>query len=135
MTESKVKVSEVSTYLEPNIQSTSKGGGGRHHRRPIRSVERRIARIAKRHELNTQRVRFELIFELKSLLEMAQQRAIDTVSPEMKRDWMRTAAYIGQVINSISKTYDEASVDAELKKLQQKVEELNQTSEEGATQT
>jgi len=118
--------------LEPNIQSASKRGGGRHRSLSARRVQRRIARIANRHELNTQRVRFELIFELKALAEMAQQKAIDTVSPEMKRDWMRAAAYIGQVINSISKAYDEASVDAELKKLQQKIEELSEKKQKGA---
>jgi hypothetical protein len=118
--------------LEPNIQSTSKRGGGRLHRASARRVQRRIARIARRHELNTQRVRFELIFELKALSEMAQQKAIDTLSPDSKRDWMRAAAYISQVINSISKTYDEASIDTELKRLREKIEEVTQTKQEGA---
>jgi hypothetical protein len=97
-------------------------------------VQRRIARISARHDLNTQRVRFELIFELKALAEMAQEKAIDTVSPDSKRDWMRAAAYISQVINSISKTYDEASIDTELKQLQKKIEELSETKSEGAPQ-
>ena len=97
-------------------------------------MQRRIARISARHDLNTQRVRFELIFELKALAEMAQEKAIDTVSPDSKRDWMRAAAYISQVINSISKTYDEASIDTELKQLQNKIEELSETKIEGAPQ-
>jgi hypothetical protein len=121
--------------LEPNIQGTSKRGGGRPRKARTRIVQRKIARIANRHELNTQRVRFELIFELKALEEMAQQKAIDTIQPDAKRDWMRATAYIGQVINSISKTYDEASVNAELKILQRKIEELSETKEEGASQT
>jgi hypothetical protein len=121
--------------LEPNIQSTSRRGGGRPHRDRTGIAQRRIARIASRHELNTQRVRFELIFELKALGEMAQQKAIDTVSPDSKRDWMRAAAYIGQVINSISKTYDEASINSELRILQRKIEELSQPQEKGASQT
>jgi hypothetical protein len=97
-------------------------------------VQRRIARISARHDLNTQRVRFELIFELKALAEMAQEKAIDTVQPDAKRDWMRAAAYISQVINSISKTYDEASIDTELKQLQNKIEKLSETKIEGAPQ-
>lgn len=122
--------------MEPNIQSTSKRGGGRLRirRASARYVQRRIARISARHDLNTQRVRFELIFELKALAEMAQEKAIDTVSPDSKRDWMRAAAYISQVINSISKTYDEASIDTELKQLQNKIEELSETKIEGAPQ-
>jgi hypothetical protein len=97
-------------------------------------VQRRIARISARHDLNTQRVRFELIFELKALAEMAAEKAIDTVQPDAKRDWMRATAYISQVINSISKTYDEASIDTELKQLQNKIEELSETKIEGAPQ-
>ena len=122
--------------MEPNIQSTSKRGGGRLRiqRASARYVQRRIARISERHDLNTQRVRFELIFELKALAEMAQEKAIDTVSPDSKRDWMRAAAYISQVINSISKTYDEASIDTELKQLQNKIEKLSETKIEGAPQ-
>jgi hypothetical protein len=103
-------------------------------RTSARCVQRRIARIATKHEVNTQRVRFELIFELKALAEMAQQKAIDTVQPDAKRDWMRATAYIGQVINSISKTYDEASVNAELKILQRKMEELSETKKKGVPQ-
>ncbi len=122
------------TYLEPNIRITSERGGGRLHRASARCMQRRIARITKSHEVNTQRVRFELIFELKALEEMAQEKAIDTIQPDAKRDWMRAAAYISQVINSISKTYDEASVDAELKRLQEKVKELTRTAE-GTPQT
>ena len=61
-------------------------------------------------------------------------KALRDYSHEMKRDWMRTAAYIGQVINSISKTYDEASVNAELKKLQKKIGEISERTQEGASQ-
>ena len=123
--------------MELNIQSASNGGGGSHRRRrrpSTRRVQRKIARIADQHELNTQRVRFELIFELKALEEMAQQIAIDTIQPDCKRDWMRAAAYIGQVINSISKAYDEASVDADLARLRQKIEELSEKKQEGAAE-
>ncbi len=115
--------------MEHNIQSTSKRGGGRHHPTST-NAQRRIAQITNRHECNTQRMRFELIFELKALEEMAQQHAIDTIEPDAKRDWMRLAAYISQVINSISKTYDEASINSELKVLQKRIDELSQTKQE-----
>ncbi|MEM3055572.1 MAG: hypothetical protein QXM52_07710, partial [Candidatus Bathyarchaeia archaeon] len=71
------------------------------------------------------------ILELKALAEMAQQKAIDThpASVETKQDWARIAAYISQVINSISKTYDEAMIMEELEKLKKMAEELSKESE------
>jgi hypothetical protein len=120
--------------LDTNIQSTLKRERGRSRRSSTRFIQRRIAKIAEKYDVDTQRVRFELILELKTLEEMAQQKAIDERCADYKLVWVRVAAYVGQVINSISKTYDEASVDAELKNLKKQVEELVQTKEESVRQ-
>ncbi len=121
------KKSNKPTYLEPNIHDTRKPIGGRHRRPTAETLQARIARIADKVKLDTQRIRFELILELKALAEMAQQKAIDThaLSVETKQNWARIAAYISQVINSISKTYDEARVMEELEKLKKMAEELS----------
>lgn len=73
-----------------------------------------------------QKVRFELILELKTLAEMAQQKAVDThpAKRETKQDWARLAAYISQVINGIGKTYEEIKIDVQIEELQKKVAEL-----------
>jgi hypothetical protein len=47
---------------------------------------------------------------------------------------VRLAAYICQVINGISKTYDEANIDAELKELREKVGELTETKRDKSTE-
>jgi hypothetical protein len=94
-------------------------------------MQSRVARIADKVKLDTQRIRFELILELKALAEMAQQKAIDThpLSVETKQNWARIAAYISQVINSISKTYDEATALEELEKLEKMIEEASKEDE------
>jgi hypothetical protein len=120
--------------LDTNIENTLVPGRGRSKRSSTRFIQRRIAKIADKYDVDTQRVRFELILELKALEELAQQRAIDERCADYKLVWVRVAAYVGQVVNSISKTYDEASVDAELKNLKKQVEELAKTKEESASQ-
>jgi len=94
-------------------------------------LQARIASISDKVKLDTQRIKFELILELKALEEMAQQKAIDTnaLSVETKQNWARIAAYISQVINSISKTYDEAMVMEELEKLKKMINEMSKENE------
>jgi len=117
--------------LAPNIHNTWKPVGGRHRTLSTKMLQARIASISDKVKLDTQRIRFELILELKALAEMAQQKAIDThaLSVETKQNWARIAAYISQVINSISKTYDEAMVMEELEKLKKMIDEMSKENE------
>ena len=117
--------------MEPNIHNTWKPVGGRHRTLSTKTLQARIASISDKVKLDTQRIRFELILELKALAEMAQQKAIDThaLSVETKQNWARIAAYISQVINSISKTYDEAMVMEELEKLKKMIDEMSKENE------
>ena len=115
-------------YLDPNIHDTLKPRRG--SVRPLSSTVflRRIARIQDRFNLDTQKVRFELILQLKALAELAQQNAIDThhASVDAKQNWARIAAYTSQVINSISKTFDEVQVDEHLHELERMIAEMRQ---------
>jgi len=117
--------------LEPNIYDTRRPVGGRHRKLSAKALQARIARIADKVKLDTQKIRFELILELKALAEMAQQKAIDThpASVETKQNWTRIAAYISQVINSISKTYDETTAMEELERLEKMIEEATKEDE------
>lgn len=114
--------------MDPNIHDTLKPRRGRV--RPLSSTIflRRIAKVKDRVDLDTQKIRFELILQLKVLAELAQQNAIDThhACVDTKQNWVRTAAYTSQVINSISKTFDEVQVDGDLAKLEKMVEEMEQ---------
>jgi vacuolar-type H+-ATPase subunit E/Vma4 len=75
-----------------------------------------------------QNVRFQLILELRALAEMAQQKAIDAhpAKDDVKQNWIRLTAYIGQVINAIGKTYEEIKTDEDLKTLENLIKELTQ---------
>jgi hypothetical protein len=114
--------------LDPNIHNTLKPRRGTHRHPTFTLIQRRLTAIADRYSLDMQNVRFQLILELKALAEMAQQKAIDThpAKEETKQNWIRLAAYLGQVINGIGKTYEEIKTDEDLNKLESLIEELEQ---------
>jgi len=115
------------TYLNPNRGSMLKPIGGRSKRHPTRFIERRISNLTERFDGNTQRMRAQLIIELKSLQEMAMEQIQSTTWRKGKehQDWARLATYISQVINSISKTYDISQIKDELEALKKSIGELD----------
>ena len=96
-------------YLDPNIHGTLKPRRGTRHHLTFKHVQKRLTAIADKYSLDMQNVRFQLILELKALAEMAQQKAIDThpAKDDIKQNWIRLTAYVGQVINGIGKTFEE----------------------------
>jgi len=118
--------------LDPNMRDTLKPRRGIEHMYTFGHVQRRLCFAADKYDIDMQRIRFELILELKALAEQAQQKAIDTnpAEVETKQNWSRLAAYLSQVINGIGKTYDEVKINAyldELEKLLKQVEQKRQT--------
>jgi methionyl-tRNA synthetase len=112
--------------LEPNRNTMQKPIGGRANRPPKRFMEKRIINLTEKFDGDTQRVRAQLILDLQSLLEVAIQQVQSTTgrkTPEHQQ-WARLAAYISQVINSISKTYDVAQIKNELEELRKTIGEL-----------
>jgi len=96
---------------------------------PLKRIEQRIAKLTKQLEIDTQKVRARLIKNLEKLFEVAAEHANpETVGEKRKtkqiREWSRLAAYISQVINSVSKTYDLAKIQAELENLRRRIEEM-----------
>jgi len=120
-------------YLDPNIHGTLKPrrGTSRHHHPTFMFMQRRLTAIADKYSLDMQNVRFQLILELKALAETAQQKAIDThpAKDDVKQNWIRLTAYIGQVINGIGKTFEEIKVDEDIKKLQDLIKECEERRE------
>lgn len=114
--------------MDPNIQSmqkTYRGGRGRPY--PKRFLERRICNLTEKFDGDTQSIRSELILGLRSLLEIATEQSLSAGGRKAaeRQNWVRLAAYISQVINGISKTYDIAEIKNELEQLRKTVEELN----------
>jgi hypothetical protein len=124
------------TYLAPNMHDTSEPRRGMRHSSTFGHMQRNLCYAADKYNVDMQKIRFELILELKALAEQAQQKAIDThpAKVETKQNWSRLAAYISQVINGIGKTYDEAKIEAELEELENLVKEINQKKQQTPTQ-
>jgi hypothetical protein len=99
---------------------------GRSRQHPNRFLQRRISNLTEKFDGDTQRVRAQLIMELKAL----QETAVDQVHSSRgnktieQQSWVRLAAYLSQVINSIGKTYDIAQIKAELEQLRKTIGEM-----------
>jgi hypothetical protein len=57
------------------------------------------------------------------MFDVAQEHADKADSAKDKEKFMRIAAYIAQVLNSLTKSFDEAQVNAELTELEKMVDE------------
>jgi len=116
------------SYLDPNIHGTLKPRRGTRHHTTFTVIEKRLADITDKYSLDMQNVRFHLILELRALAEMAQQKAVDThpAKDDVKQNWIRLTAYIGQVINALGKTYEEIKTDEDLKTLENVIKELKE---------
>ena len=101
--------------------------GGRSNRHPNRFLQRRISNLTEKFDGDTQRIRAQLIMELKGL----QETAVDQVQSARgnktieQQNWVRLAAYLSQVINSIGKTYDITQIKDELEELRKTIGELD----------
>jgi hypothetical protein len=89
---------------------------------------RKIEKTAKKFKLNTQRIRAQLILDLKVLAEMAHDRAVaikERGRPAKEHQkWAKLAAYIARSINIIAKEYDLMKIKEKLDELKRMVEEL-----------
>jgi len=78
---------------------------GRYHERLKHRARISRARIEK----DTQKLRKWLIGELEEMM-IAAKRALNQpgITSEEAQSWMRIIGYLGQVLNSVSKSFDEA---------------------------
>jgi len=75
-------------------------------------------------KVNLQKTRLKLLRDLEEMFDMAKGFASGKDStPKQRQTWMRIMAYIGQVINSISKSFDEAQITQDLEKLERMINE------------
>jgi ArsR family metal-binding transcriptional regulator len=75
-------------------------------------------------------MRGELIQALKNMFEMAEKLAkTEGASPKEIQHWIRVSGYIGQVINSLTKSFDEAKALESLENLERMIREAKGDSE------
>ena len=101
--------------------------GGRSNRPPNRFLQRRISNLTEKFDGDTQRIRAQLIMELKGLQETAVEQVQSTTGKKTaeQQNWARLAAYLSQVINSIGKTYDITQIKDELEELRKTIGEMD----------
>ena len=112
--------------MEPNRNSMQKPIGVGQKRPPKRFLQRRISNLTKKFD-DTQRIRAQLIMELKGLQETAVEQVQSTTGKKTaeQQNWARLAAYLSQVINSIGKTYDITQIKDELEELRKTIGEMD----------
>jgi len=96
----------------------------------MRNIRVRLVSVArrarKRLEVDMQKTRLKLLADLQDMFNMAKgyaQSKDPEVTPKQRQIWMRIMAYIGQVMNSISKSFDEAQVTKDLERLEKMIGE------------
>jgi len=83
-----------------------------------------VRRTRKNVTVNMQRTRLKLLKDLESMFDMAKAYATNENTKDKQRQvWVRIMAYIGQVMNSLSKTFDEATVTRDLEELEKMINE------------
>jgi len=83
-----------------------------------------------------QKTRLKLLNDLQDMFNMAKGYAQSNdpkVTPKQRQIWMRIMAYIGQVMNSISKSFDEAQVTKDLERLEKLINEAVAKEKGGRT--
>ena len=83
----------------------------------------KVRRAQKEVETGTQRLRQKLITQLESMFDLAEQSARNAKTPKQREGFMRIAGYIAQVLNSLSRSFDEALINEELDRLEKMIDE------------
>lgn len=84
----------------------------------------RVQKIKRIFKVNTQKIRENLLTKLYELFVLAQGQAKnDRLELQDRQEWLRIAAYCGQVINGLTKSFDEAKITKDLEKLEKLINE------------
>jgi len=107
-----------------NVENLEGGRGFTQGQRRIRTLVWEVDKIALTFKIDTQTLREKLIFQLQVLFDMVNQEALNCHPKQWKQKqaWVRMAAYIGQVINSIGNTYDLKAIEQQVAELKKELE-------------
>jgi len=96
----------------------------------------RRARCARQNvEVDTQKIRSKLLTQLENMFDLAQKCANVSDKPKQKELFMRVMAYIAQVMNSLTKTFDEVTITKDLEELESMIREAMAKGKDKAAQT
>lgn len=92
----------------------------------------RVGRLRKTVQINTQRLRGKALKALEELFNMAKKQAKNKeLTIKQRQAWVRIAAYICQVVNSVAKGFDEKQIDLDLDKLEKLLNEAQAKNQDG----
>jgi len=95
------------------------------------SFLQKARRLKKEVEKNTQELRVKLLTELERMFNIAKGAAEKAEDAKEKQRWVRVVGYLGQVMNSIAGTFDEAKALEYLENLERMIHESKRDSEKG----
>ena len=79
---------------------------------------------------DTQQLRENLLEDLKQMFTLAKKMANDKdTKAKQIQQWIRIMGYIGQVINSLSKSFEEAKALEQLERLEKMINETGDTQQ------
>jgi len=91
--------------------------------------------VKKSVESDTQRLRAKLLKKLEAIFNLAEESVKTATTPRQKQAYMRIMGYIAQVMNSLSKTFDEAALTKDLEVLEKMIDEAITKGKDKGTQT
>jgi len=91
-------------------------------------VIRRVYRIKAMVKVDTQKIRENLLQNLQELFTLAKKQAQNNkLTLPQRQKWVRVASYVAQVMNSLTKSFDEAQITKDLEKLEKMINEAMAT--------
>jgi len=87
-------------------------------------IIQRVCRIKLITKVDTQKIRESLLQNLNELFSLAKKQAQNNkLQLPQRQKWVRVASYVAQVMNSLTKSFDEAQITKDLEKLEKLINE------------
>lgn len=84
----------------------------------------RVEKLRAKVRVKTQEIRETLMLSMQELFDLAKQQAQnEKLELEQRQNWVRIAAYAAQVVNCLTKSFDEAGITQQLEKLERMIRE------------
>ena len=98
------------------------------------SLINRARRARQNAEVDTQKLRRKLLVQLEEMFDLAKKYSETAKTAKQKQLFMRVTAYVAQVMNSLTKAFDEATVTKDLEELERMIGEAMAKEKDKGTQ-
>jgi ArsR family metal-binding transcriptional regulator len=99
-------------------------------------IIQRIYKIRRIAKVDTQKIRENMLQNLQELFTLAKDQAQNKkLALPQRQKWVRAASYVAQVINSLTKSFDEAKITKDLEKLEKLINEAMAKEKSGRSNT